>query len=824
MRADPIERKAFHRFLRPPFRPSRKLWWILAGSAATAVAIVWLWGVFGWPWQRLAGSFDYLAQCAKSIVTGVSDEYPMPEAPIIKSDFVEQAKGNLGNFLFAFRAGAVAMTNPLAVLYSLADLGNNFNAVMRVAVWLLYIPLFALLFREIVMEPRFSKDAQDNDVPEAEGPTPAASAMRRLHFRFVAPSAKAVRQWWRWIKATDVSRSNPRWREQRRRTGIWFWWFWCLLALVFSGLLPDAMDFLSFYFVFTRTLFKVSAFPLIVSFAATLADDLAKLGPFWDSAIAAYVAYLICKAIAVSGIIAKLEENSEKLDHMGVATLIMGPQGSGKTQMMWFMCYLMASKMRAHALRIMMRYRYAFRLFDWRKIEVWVMQNSLTPEEWSQFRETGHLPEKADSLGKRREIYNRVDIKDRLIKKFANYLRGDDDFFGYDRRGRMWFFNGARKVSLIDAAIAYGQSWFLYFPDRSLLISNIGAQNHSGREGTTFPVYDGPEAILKKGCRPQKESDIEMAADINFDGMRVINQLRKDPEAAAGEDGGVHMITEIDKERGDSFAFAKGKSKAGQSENPTNSAADGFNTGIKLGRHTNSIDGENFNSLFMDTQRPTSLNADLRDSCEDKITIVRKGDVEVGIPFYFVFETAADFLIGKWERWFLEFQKYRPGVETGYNELLAMMVTPLYNTQTRLLNFYGCEEVTIAREKGGSTMMAGQSTVEVWHNLWAFTRSKSYETDCYHVIMDERKRGATKGRLQVSHFEKTEMSLDELDQQNSNFVIMMEKFTGSFAQAEVKAANIVALPPDQAKKPEPAEKPSKKPKAKRKAPKPKAGD
>ena len=78
----------------------------------------------------------------------------------------------------------------------------------------------------------------------------------------------------------------------------------------------DAMDFCSFYFVFTRARFKVSAFPLIVSFLVTIVDDVAKLGPFYDSLIAGYIAYRIGKSICVGGLVDKLQENIEKLGHM----------------------------------------------------------------------------------------------------------------------------------------------------------------------------------------------------------------------------------------------------------------------------------------------------------------------------------------------------------------------------------------------------------------------------------------------------------------------------------------------------------------------------
>jgi len=355
----------------------RKSWWAFFGVLATAIVVVWLWSIFGLPWERLWASFQYFGQCARRFVTGVDAINVMPDAPIAGSGFVDQVRGNIENFAFTFRAGSVAMTNPVAMLYSLADLGNNANSVMRIVVWIPYIPMFFLLFRTIVMEPKWEKDANGNDVQEKDGPTPATSAMRSAHFRVISPAFKAARAWWRWITAADVSHSDPNWREERRHTGIWFWWSWMLAGLIFSGLFMDVMDFCGFYFVFTRTLFKVSAFPLIVSFIVTVVDDIAKLGPFYDSLIAAYIAYRIGRKICVRGLTDKLDENIDKLSHMGVATLIMGPQGSGKTQMMWFMCYITASLMRSHALKIMMRYRYAFRLFDWRRLEIWVMKNSL---------------------------------------------------------------------------------------------------------------------------------------------------------------------------------------------------------------------------------------------------------------------------------------------------------------------------------------------------------------------------------------------------------------------------------------------------------------
>jgi hypothetical protein len=758
----------------------RKIAWMAASAFLLAGLTAGLWAVFGWPWARIAESASYQWRCVVYLFTGISgnsDGSWAQSAPGSQSAVFAAVQSSLSGIAFVFKAASASLLNKAALSLSALGLADLVSGILQVAVWVPYAALFGYLLKTLALQPE-KKDK--------------AGKTKALAFWEGKPSATL-----RWV-SNEIGTYSAWLRENP--LGRAFVAAGFASILVFSRLAMSGIDLIAFYLVFTRSLFGASVLPVFAALLATVADDLSDLWWAGDLLIALWIAFLIIRKRALDMLREEQAQNEDEASELAISSIFTGPPGIGKTKMMTSMAIDLEGQMTEKAFGIIRKYAMAFPRFDWPALEAWV--SGLMEEETSANRELGEieaklkaLPSKKGSdgdkakaaaeisalrarkaeLAKKGLVANRAQLRARLFAMFAEYKKSGFDpslFFGYGAGDGLWWFDGAKEVYLPAAADAYAESFYLYFPGLPLAVMNYAVRFSKGIGGEGFPLYRPLGWYLAGGCKPY-EGESQYSAISDFDARRIAKRLDPlDADSWACLDGCVEAYTEIDKERGnkDDYVGIRGRDEP----NPTN---DGFNWSVKLTRHDFTIDGAPFTAILFDTQRPDSVNADLRESSEDSIYIWERSDTESALPFWKADQAITSWVIGQWMSYYYAFRNARPGVETLYNRALAAVARPFFNHMERMSNSYGFERVTFRHQVGGTGNIAGKAVTEEYYFIRRKTESGIYANDCYRAIGDRRRIDARKGYLDAARYGDIDMTLEEMRRQNSYFIKKLEDET-----------------------------------------------
>ncbi len=765
---------------KPNPETTRKIARIAASILLSAGLIAGLWAAFGWPWGRIAESASYQWRCIVYLFTGISgsaDGSWPSAAPGSQSALFGGIASSMRGIAFVFKAASASLLNKAALSLSALGLADFVSGVLQVAVWVPYAALFACLLRTLALQPgKKGKAGKTKALAFWEGRP--SEALRRI--------SSEAGGYLAWLRGD--------------RLGKAFVAAWLVSALVFSRLAMAGIDLAAFYLVFTRSLFGASALPVLAALLATVADDLADLWWAGDLLIALWVAFLVIRKRALGMLREEQAQNEGEASELAISSIFTGPPGIGKTKMMTSMAIDLEGQMTERAFGIIKKYAMAFPRFGWPALEAWV--SGLMAEETSANRELGDIEAKIKALSSKKGsdgdkakaaaeisslkarkaelakkglVANRAQLRARLFSMFAEYKKSGFDpslFFGYDSGDGLWWFDGAKEVYLPAAADAYAEAFYLYFPGLPLAVANYAVRFSKDLGGEGFPLYKPLGWYLAGGCKPYK-GESQYSAISDFDARRIAKKLDPlDADSWACLDGCVEAYTEIDKERGnkDDYVGIRGRDEP----NPTN---DGFNWSVKLTRHDFTIDGAPFTAILFDTQRPDSVNADLRESSEDSIYIWERSDTESALPFWKIDKAITSWVIGQWMSYYYAFRNARPGVETLYNRMLAAVARPFFDHMERMNNSYGFERVTFRHQEGGTGSIAGKAVTEEYYFIRRKTESGIYANDCYRAIGDRRRIDARKGYLDAARYGDVDMTLEEMRKQNSYFIKKLEDET-----------------------------------------------
>ena len=503
-----------------------------------------------------------------------------------------------------------------------------------------------------------------------------------------------------------------------------------ILVLIFSSLM-----------IFCFSACGADPLKEIVSLFAQLLAIAMKLGWPFLSLLGAYVAWLICRSSALKKLRRMQSANEEVAEGLSVCTAITGAPGIGKTKMMTSIAVDLERSQREAAFGIIKRYAAAFPWFDWPSLERWVEEQTRT-----------------------RGISNRAQIRLKLGAMWSH--RAEGGFFNWSPSRNEFFFDGAKKVSLGYAADCYAEAYFLYFPGLPLAVSNYAIRFTETSAGFGyFPLYPSASSYLSGGCRPE-EAEERYSAIVDFDSRRIAKRIdESDVDAASGMDGQVEAYTEVDKERGNRNDYRGLKRDGG-----ANATNDGFNWSVKLTRHDFTIDGYPFTKILMDTQRPDSVNADLRETCEDAIFIYSKGPSENALPFFAYAMDICGLLAGVWESFYYRIRAVRGPGRTCLTVCGNAISSALRNWSLRMEKSYGFERVLFKHTVGAGSDFSGVSSMEEYYFIRRKVESGLYATDCYRGLSDARKAGSRKGYLDARRYSSTNMTIAEMESQHSYFI------------------------------------------------------
>ena len=695
--------------------------------------------IFGLPFARAESSFRYLWQSIQFVFGNwtAAEELAPPDISNATMEQFNAILANIKNFWYYLQVWVGCLFNPDIANEWGHDFLNVLTDTLRVFTW---IPVAILSF--VIVSSAMTSPHPD----EGMGNSKALSWWDEV---FVPRIVRPARDWllglWsyltscRWVKA-------------------FFWisfaslciWGWTAFDVVVSYLLM----------IFT---FDFAWFPtLIASLVVDVIVFFTRIGAVGTAIVILVGMAKGVKKAAISKMMQMQSINESVAESLPVITAINGAVGTGKTTMMSSIVYDGDSLTRDYYLSRMKAYSSAFRHFPWRKLELWVIaqQNVVDPST---------------------RLNTRAKIRTVLLDLYRKWSEADfsydlpdgsEMFFGYDPDFGLFWDNGAEMVPLSHAVATYAECFFMYGAGLKLATSNYPIGFKNGKGGDFFSVFEPASSYITK---PDDAENVAYSGVLNMDFFRILKQMDpSDDGRLASIDGGFIAMTEASNERGNRFDYI-GKKKSDGEANPLN---DGFNQFMRITRHPFTVDGKPTVKIVEDYQRGDSMNAEGKDSAEDTILIMQRGEEDNVLAFWGVVETVCLFFETWWTNFYWYTWKPNRGKETLVTRFLGAFCGFFINLRQKLRYRYGFETIVFNREHGGMNGLTGKRTMEQYFVIYKKTRGGLFNTAVYGPIVETSALAAKKGWTEAPRFSSINGNWSDFSAQHSYF---FEKLSGNYS-------------------------------------------
>lgn len=626
--------------------------------------------------------------------------------------------------IYDFKVLSAALFNEDFAFLYLIKLTNFLLKLTRLLIWIPFIIILIILINQLIM-----RDGPEDKFKESKN----LIKFNNFESRYIYPTKK-------WL----ISLFNF-WKDYPIYKIVLI-----VAILIIYRAMSMGIDFIAWYFNFVKTFDVTSLWSILMSIIIDIVIVLMLYQKLPLIIIGTYLVFYFRRKAAENRLKEMQKINEDAVNELAVATLITGTVGSGKTMMMTSMAIDGEKLMRDKAFEIIQKHMHFFPNFPWYKFEKWII-NGIENES----------------------IINRAQLKERIKERFKSYLNNENSqasqLWDYDfKKYSLTFFNGIRTISLDEALINYGQAYFLYFSPKSLAFSNYATRFQFEREGH-FPLYDYDYIKIDK----HEDLAKTFSSIGNFDSRRILTKMNQfDSTKWYQMDGQIEAYTEIDKERGNKDDYA-GMERTSDDANQRN---DGFNRSIKITRHEFTIDGYPFTKLLFDSQREYSVNADLRETCEDRIRIKKKTDIKVILPLFWIDYLLCEPLIKGFDKYYFKFRSKRTD-RTLYNYLLEKLIKPFYDHFTKNVNLFGYQSVNYRHEIGATADESGEKFDKIYYFIFQKMYADRYRTDCYSTFFDDQRLKAKSGFYQAKTYSSTMASVEELTNQDSYWIEELKKYT-----------------------------------------------
>lgn len=583
--------------------------------------------------------------------------------------------------------------------------------ILKVIIWLPIIIIWFVLIKKLVLSEKSE---------EIDGPTRPMKWYIGFETKVIRPVRTYIREFfsffWKYYKI-----------------------FIILLVLLLLNIYAIGIDLLSWYLSFLKSFDLSSLFNVLVY---VVFDILVAIKT--DLWLVIIIGVIALHMLRINSAIKQLEKmqliNEERAEQLGIATLVTAPPGTGKTTLVSSLTTDLDKNFRTKAFDIIKKYQLLFPNFPWQNLESYIHEET-----------------------EARNIVNRAQLKENLNELWKSYIdEQSDTFFNYNTElYPLLVHDGVKYLTLIEAVIPYAEAYFLYFSGKPLVFGNFSIRCDYQREGY-FPLYDYDYIN-----RDKKEEYSHRYINItNFDSRRILNRLNDTDSANYYQmDGQVEAYTEIDKERGNREDHI-GLDKTDYEANQRN---DGFNKSVKLTRHEFTIDNIPFTKLLVDCQREYSVNADLREACEDRIRIKERGQEKITLPFFVFDYLFCVPIMKRYQEYYYEFRSLRKDI-TLYNYLYSKLIHRLALYYYRICNLYCFRQLFYNHERGATATEEGTITRENYFFINQKVYSGLFSTDAYSEFFDNKRMDAEEGFLDAKEYSSVKPSVDELKLQESYWI------------------------------------------------------
>lgn len=332
--------------------------------------------------------------------------------------------------------------------------------------------------------------------------------------------------------------------------------------------------------------------------------------------------------------------------------------------------------------------------------------------------------------------------------------------FDYDfNRYGLTYDDKLKSVDIWEVIKNYAQLYFIYVIKSSLIISNYSIRTDGSLNDVgNFPLWDND--FFARDSR-FADSYSRHAHILDFDTLRLGKKMLEDNPNKDNFEFGVVMMTEIGKERGNAVENID-KKKKDETANPKN---DGFNSWLKMVRHSATVDNYPFARVITDEQRPESWGADCRDLC-DIVYIKESGEQKLAMPWFSLAELLYDFIFSKFAKLYYRYRFSRSD-NTLTMYFLKNVTAKIQKYYTDIYNRFGYCSLRVQVENGTQD---GQITETKYYLANKKIYSKRFATDCFSDYFTEKALRSPVGIDDLIEYVTERATIEELTAQHSYFI------------------------------------------------------
>ncbi len=508
------------------------------------------------------------------------------------------------------------------------------------------------------------------------------------------------------------------------------------ILLFGTNVLKAAIDVLSWFFYFVVSPLAIaSVFELLLVLLIDLLPFLVNVPLF----VYLVVAYAIFRKIARRNAIRRLRHfeamNRGFVKSKGSVLMWVGTVGTGKTKTMTDFLYCTEEIFRDGLFDIIKKSELRFPNFPWAKLE-----RSLHVEI------------------KNHRIINRIGAKDYVSQLETTFMQKpcSEFIFDYDyKKYGFDYFDGLFVETIWERMKIYAMAYFCYILNTPLVAANYGIRFRYSR------MYEGHFVLYNYDYLTMDNRYLDeyskYAKVLPMDDMRRTRFMIPMNPNRYTLDCCAIGINEIGKERKNAPELEDTERGAEEA----NQKNDGFNLTVKYARHISMIDHKSFYRIYMDDQRPTSLNADLRE-LSDSIFDMGKamlGEQKVAIWFWWLEPIICEWIIDKRNDFHYRF-RFNRSDQTLLIRLWGWLAKKATMYMETMINNYGYKSDKLSFTDGD---ISGDYQNHPYYFINKKMYSRTYSTDTAGEYFENEFRKAKRGFNELRTFTSERATVEDLE-------------------------------------------------------------
>lgn len=516
---------------------------------------------------------------------------------------------------------------------------------------------------------------------------------------------------------------------------------WLLVALLAGNAYTYLLEFLAFLLYFASSFDVANLYTQVYKLLVDLDVTFSTLPPAaWIVLCWLFVVWLRNR-IGKSKLRRMERKNCAYVNTFGIATMLTGNMGVGKTKLNTDMILTLEDKFKYDSKDILFQIERWFPHFPWA-----TLQNVLKRAIWCH------------------EIYSLTTAEAFARKKRLRFEKHPSKakLWGYDYRTYGLKYNDELQLwDIFDCLEEYVKAFFVYFVSKSLVLGNYSIRE----DGIMADIGNMPMWDYDFFSRsPLSEEDYSYYANIlDFDVLRKGKHVVKGSKLADTFEFGIVAVTELDKERGNT----QDNKELKKSAEDANQKNDLFNYSAKMGRHPATIMYKAFVRFMFDQQRAMKTEADMREICDKVINIDDVKKDRLAMPMFWLEELLYCIVKPRYDGMY---ENYR--FSRGDNSLLLHLAKRTFgrflNWYERTYNKFGYDVYTLVSDSGKLDGTA--LTSDRYYLLHKKALSHRYSTDCYKDFFRAKSAKKNVGIVDYPTFGGVTATADELRSMNSYFI------------------------------------------------------